>query len=461
MGYRRIVVGTYINGMTAALVFADPIAWTVVVVAFASACTEPAASGPSPVDPPTELEPTGPVTQVWSTEVHRRDGFGFGITPQPLDGGERIAVLHDGETANWLYHIDPECGAILDSFPVSDPTLGTGSVFQTIGANIRLGDDYLAQIDGWPFRFSLVDGQVDWVYPARYYSGIVCEGRLYAGRSVDRTEQPMVDVIDVATGQLIDSIGAPAGYSNEGVEFHGYSAVRPFPLPTTGEPALAATLAISTRLTEVGRHKYIYVAFRLSDKGELWQRSGRGTFAASHPPAFFANTLIHGRSDTLLGFDASTGEEKWSYYPYELPLPVEPETTIVPGTQPGGNAFTGAPMIVDEQTGILYAGNRNHYQFAVDAATGAEVWRGGGGRGTYASTFVDLGAGLLSVASPVGSRMYILNKHTGEILATVFPDTNTGLFQTAFYYDAERNLLVGYDGARVTGWRVNFEVPGE
>ena len=90
---------------------------------------------------------------MWRTAVHRRDGIADGITPQPLDGGEIVAFLHNGETANVLYHLDAETGAIVDSFAVEHPDLRFGGLREYAHGGLRIGDDYVATLRGRPFRF--------------------------------------------------------------------------------------------------------------------------------------------------------------------------------------------------------------------------------------------------------------------------------------------------------------------
>ena len=428
------------------------------LVCLAASCDDDPPVGPAPVDPTTEPPPA--IEQVWTREIHRLDGYSTGISPQPIDDGEIVVVLHAGDSlSNVLYHFDPESGAVVDSFLIDDPVFGFGDITE-YAPGLRIGDDYVAKVDQWPFRLSLRDGSVRWVLSTTYTWGSVHGGRLYAERFTDWGQPPLLGVIDLETGIVVDSIGPPPGYDYADRK-GGYDAVRAFERPDGSGLVIAATLHSipRDRLRERDWEATRY-AFDAETHEILWaHRIGHGAYSPSpHSPVYFDGILAQSVYDTVYGYDARTGEERWAYHFKHTPFPSGVETTTRPDNR-GDAQAVGASPVLDEATGTACFGSLNSFQYCLEVATGREVWRGGTGSGSFGSGMALLGDGLLS--NTRGQRLNLLDRHTGEVLAEARRVSARGDFFNAPYYDPARRLLVATDGARAIGYRVNVEPPGE
>ena len=422
---------------------------------------------PAPV-----FEPPGPIfadpgddgvfaDSAWRTALHRYDGIADGITPQPLQGGELIAFVHNGLTANVLYHVDAETGVVVDSFPIEHPDLGFGSLTEYAGDGLRIGDDYVAKLRSRPFRFSLRDGTVSWRLTEVYSLGSVLDGKLYAGRSTSRDQPPMLAVIDLESGSVIDSIGSPEWHRIENSK-GGFDAIRAFRRPADGSVTVATTLTYINSDSSAAGNIDVRLGYDLATKRELWRHREPGLRNFSlHPPVYAGGLIVQAGTHEICGYDPATGEEVWRYDPWYLPYPSLEEAGVHPPTDQvvaSNGSFNSAPF-VNPATGYVYFASLNYYQFCLDPATGQEVWRGGG-RGAPGSTFAPIGAGMLSSASTGGTLHRVVDMATGELLTQLERYAGSGAFTTALYYDAERNLLVGFDGAHALAWRPRFEIPG-
>ena len=410
------------------------------------ACEEPAGTSapePGPVEPPDDE----PVSLVWAREIHSRDGFGEGITPQPMEGGTVLAFLHNGDEVNRLFHLDTADGSVVDSFVVDAPGFGTGRLADEVGGTARAGETYVTFIDRWPFRLDLSDGAVEWLYRESLRPGtLTADGDEFFGtRFTDWDETPAVYQLDAVTGAAIDSF-----------IFTNYPTGR-----KGGAEGLVVGLAPDDDSDRVVYFSNGYVtadsagyarnwlqAMRWSDKSILWRRSLiEDASADDRTPILYDDLLIRPDADTIHAFDVRSGEKRWSYYGW-----------TDSDTPPGGRHFLYAnPVLSDD--GLVYFGSSDEEYFCLEAATGREVWRAGERGANYG--FQLIGDGMLAVAGSSGSATYLYDRHTGELLAELPKVSRNGWIWVGVHYDPATRRVYGYDGARAYCYRLNFEPPGE
>lgn len=417
-----------------------------------TACRDPEpAAGPPPVRPPEVVE-DGPATLLWAREIHNRDGFGSGFTPQPLDGGQTVAFLHDGDEANRLYHLDSASGAVIDSFFVDAPSLGTGRVGRSLLGPVRIGDDYLSDVDRWLFRIDLTDGVVRWLDQSISWSARLAtdQSAIYGATFGGLGEIPYVVEIDTATGARVDSF-AIDGYDANDREGNFSNIITAEGVPGVDGRVVFASNIYVTR--DSGSYDRNWVqAIRWSDKSVLWRRKVlEGHATLSNAPIYYDGLYILPVRDTITAFDAGTGEVRWKYTPWTESY--EEESLSV-------RHFMLAPGIVDDE-GRAYFGSTDRYLACVDAATGRQIWRRKSdiGQGT-GKGFQITEDGLLLRTHDGGNRVYVHDRYTGALLATLPKVTNRGWIHGGCHYDAATRRVYFYDGARALCYRLNFEPPG-
>ena len=392
-------------------------------------------------------EPTPePVELVWATEIHNRDGFGEGITPVSLDGGERIAFVHDGDSVMRVYHLDPGSGAVMDSFVVDDPS-GRGGQLARHDDRLVVGEDILSLRFRSPIRFSLRDGTLRWMQvEANLYDPTVTTDAVYGGTDLEYNAPTRLQAYDAETGELTADFTGPFFPGNKrGI----LGAIHPHTLPD-GSRYLTA-VEISHDLDTPSQTRSHLLAYDLATGAELWRREhfGPGN-VSSQTPVVYEGVVIQAAADPVHAFDPATGERVWR---------------TAPCAQGGGD--TGRPCggyypmsspALSEADGLVYFADVNGANVCLDAATGRYRWR----QGDHGNFGVNqLIGGGLHAANSFSGVVRLRDRHTGELLGVVENVTTRGRIQSGLYLDEERRLVYGYDGARAFCYRLNFELPGE
>lgn len=435
-----------------------------VVGVLAAACPSDDDSVLPPAEPPVEEPPAFPL---WSREIHRSVGHSRQqIPPQPLDGGDIIAILHTGDSiSNALYHIEPMTGRVVDSFLIDDPVFDFGSVSVYSHAS-RIGDDLIAEIQGWPFRLSLRDGTLRWIRPQTYKRACFFEGQFYGEDFADWGELPAIHVVDLETGALVDSIGALPGldYTNRK---GGFGAIRAF--RNAGGQRLLYSTYSSVEATSNGIESptTIRVLFDLDTEEILWSHAEEisGFTAVKKSPIYHDGVLAVAMYDTLYGYDVADGSVLWRYDHMAVPFPAGVPTSATPEDRGSALAIASQPAY-DAARGIgCYSSY--HFQYCVNLTDGTEVWRGGTGRGSTGAGTGFIGSGFLGNAA--SGTLNLLDRHTGELLVQFDNEEHAefgvgappGIFTSLPYYDPEREIVIAHDGYRAVAWSLNIDPPGE
>ena len=395
---------------------------------------------------PTPEFPPEPVELVWATEIHNRDGFGEGITPVPLDGGERIAFVHDGDSVMRVYHLDPTCGAVLDSFVVADPS-GRGGQLARHDDRLVMGEDVLSLRFGSPIRFSLRDGTLRWMrVEANLYRPTVTPDAVYGGTDLEYDAPTRLQAYDAETGEPTADFTGTFFPDNERGSL---GAIHPHTRPD-GSRYLTA-VEISFDLDSASKDRSHLLAYDLPSGRELWRRERFGPDnVTSQTPVVYEGVVIQAAADTIHAFDPATGERVWtSRACYQNPEIARPVTC---------HYYSMSSPVISERDGLVYFASQNTAIVCLDAATGRVLWQDGD-HGNFGVNQL-LGEGL-HAANSFSGVVRLRNRHTGELLGVVENVTTRGRIQSGLYLDEERKLVYGYDGARAFCYRLNFDLPGE
>ena len=417
------------------------------------ACDEPVTT--IVPDPPTEEESAkkGPATLVWAREVHNFDGFGQGVGIRPVRSSEAVAVLHNGDSLNWLFHLDTADGTVIDSFLVDAPGLGTGRIRNDIGGCTLDGSEYVAAIDRWPFRLDFADGNIRWLNRGSLSPGYVTtDGASYFGATfTDWDEVPSIYELEAATGIPVDSLvfaSYPSGRRGGVLS----PAAETLPDSLGGGRVLYFVNGYITR-DSLGYGRSWLQAVRWDDKQVLWRRRFVEDQAVSGAaPLFYNNLLILPGWDTIHAFDRYTGEGVWSYFAWQS----------IEGTDSGGDFLGSSPVLAADGRAYFGASSANEPIFCLDAATGRRVWQVDGFDSPGAgSAFQLIGDGMLAVAAFSGNATYLYDRHTGRELAQLDKISTNGWIYAGVHYDSATRRVYGYDGARAYCYQLNFDPPGE
>ncbi|MCA1726625.1 MAG: PQQ-binding-like beta-propeller repeat protein, partial [Actinobacteria bacterium] len=198
--------------------------------------------------------------------------------------------------------------------------------------------------------------------------------------------------------------------------------------------ALVAVLPASTPATAEGSAK---AAKRVAIKGCAVARHAGGEWRSyGHD---LANTRAQPMERTITPTNAPLLAPVWTFS----------------STEAGGEGdFTGTPVIAD---GCLFAGSNDGWVFALNADTGAVVWKthltgedtpGGrsGGGGVNASVAVEAGRVYVNVSSISAPYMAALSEATGKILwiRTIDKQVGADVYDSPVYFDGM--IFAGWSG---------------
>lgn len=191
--------------------------------------------------------------------------------------------------------------------------------------------------------------------------------------------------------------------------------------PKGPEPLWRYDLGSPTWASPVAAGGIIYVwasdgslhAVRAADGARLWVH--RGTAAVEGPAALSASAVyVLDTGATLLALDAATGDPLWST-PLHGKGPVPENPTF--------NHRAATPLLISD---ILYCGSPDGGLYAIDARTGAVLWRHEAGSPVYSGVGVGPAGALLFgtmdgsavVLDPVARRETLRARMQGPVVST-------------------------------------------
>ncbi len=414
----------------------------------------------------------GPTTNVWTVELGRKAGFGDGLPPLFIDDpdeatgrGGLLAVLHALDSITYLYHLNPETGAKLDSIRVDASVLGSkgfeiGGNYHHRGDTLIVGTSARGTIDSY-IALDLRTGKILWTEPRGGTLNLFDDdtGNFIGTAKDEHLRQYEAYRLNASTGKLDLLFTRPYADSIWNAGWNGPSFFR----TPSGNPAVLLTEGyVANKSNKTYYHLF---ALDLSTGRDMWRREyiTRG-FGFSGPmlPRYRGDFLVQ-TWDTLRRIDPLTGRDRWATH-VGLDFVGSNDTSVA------NVNWAGAPLVIDSIRGFVYQVGANHWLQAFDLETGERMWEVR--HNTISSLFAPLvdfrderdhrgwrfpyphqrygGGAKYMVYGATDGILHLIHADDGTDVGVVNPATDQGRLNDGFTYDARRRRFYLWDGYRAS-----------